>query len=324
MIKIVLSSVLVTVLAACSAQNAPSAQQGADNPSAAPGWSINPDGDLNGFFNCLEDEGITLVSAHRGGPYRGYPENSRQAIAAIMDQAPALFEIDVATSKDGVLYLLHDDTLDRTTTGSGPAHLWAWKDIAELKLVDNEGTTTSFAPSTLDETLALVKDRALLQIDFKRSTRYEDVVKAVNRQGAEDRVIYIAYSIASARKLHRLAPDAMISFSINSQSDLNRAVAAGIPSDRLLGFTGTDAPRSRLFSLLNDQEVEVIFGTLGGRQSIDRAIARIGDHDRYAEIAALGVDILATDRPVEAHKALINHGRGPKSGSCGITDHPAP
>ena len=158
-----------------------------------------------------------------------------------------------------------------------------------------------------------------MQIDFKRSARYEDVIAEIRNQHAEDRVILIAYSMASARKLHRLAPEMMISLSVDAQSDLNRAVAAGVPADRLLGLTGDEGPRPRLFNILNDRDIEVIFATLGGRNSLDRQIARAGDSDQYADLSKLGVDILATDRPIEAHAALAEAGRGAKSGLCGVT-----
>ncbi|VAW02017.1 Glycerophosphoryl diester phosphodiesterase, partial [hydrothermal vent metagenome] len=109
------------------------------------------------------------------------------------------------------------------------------------------------------------------------------------------------------------------SLGINSQSELNGAVAAGIPANRLMGFTGTEAPRPRLFSTLNARNVEVIFGTLGGGGSIDKAIARSGDAARYADIAAAGVDIIATDRPKQAHGALAKAGRAAKNSACGIS-----
>ena len=295
----------------------------ADMPTS--GWSIdaNQVGDLNGFFECLEAQGATLVAAHRGGPYPGLPENATETMAALMTKAPALMEIDIATSADGVLYLMHDDTLDRTTTGSGNANSLTWAALKKLRLEDQNGRETGFAPARFDEVLAWSKGRTILEIDFKQSTRYEDVAAEINRQHAEDRVILIAYSMASATKLHRLMPNAMISLSLNSQSELNRAVASGIPDDRLLGFTGTEDPRPRLFSILNNRDVEVIFATLGGRDSIDNTIAKSGYEALYAEIAEQGADIIATDRPVEAHAALVADGRAPKAGKCGITYTPA-
>ena len=311
-----LATALTTLLAACAPdeQSSPLAADLVDQP----GWRVAPAGDLNSFFDCLEGEGVTLVSAHRGGPYAGLPENAIETMAAILTDTPALMEIDVATSADGVLYLMHDDQLDRTTTGSGDANAADWADIRRLRLEDNSGDQTSFAPPRFEDALAWAEGKTILQIDFKRSTSYDDVADIVREQDAENRVILIAYSMASAAKLHRLMPEAMISLSVNSQSEVNRAVAAGVPADRILGFTGTESPRARLFSTLNSREIEVIFGTLGGRNSIDADIAAANENSRYAEIAGLGVDIIATDRPREAHRALEQSGRAAKSGVCGI------
>ena len=302
-------------LAACS----PPAQDAqAPQDEKQTGWVIAPQGDLNQFFDCLRDNGAALIAAHRGGPYSGYPENAVETMAAILEEIPAIMEIDIATSADGVLYLMHDDRVDRTTTGSGDADALPWADIRKLRLKDNDGRKTGFAPPRFDEALAWAKDRTILQIDFKQSTRYEDVAEEVRRQGAQSRIILIAYSMASAAKLHQLLPQAMISLSLNSQSELNRAVASGIPDHRLLGFTGTEDPRPRLFSILAKRDVEVVFGTLGGRDSIDNDIARTGYEALYAEIAEQGVDIIATDRPVEAYAALAEADRAAISGSCQI------
>ncbi|MEZ5896217.1 MAG: glycerophosphodiester phosphodiesterase family protein [Parvularculaceae bacterium] len=306
-------------VAACTGETS-APQLKADAKAGAPtGWSISVSGDLNTFFNCLEAQGAALVSAHRGGPRPGYPENARQTFARTVSDIPAILEIDVATSADGVLYLMHDDDLARTTTGEGPADGISWDEIKDLRLEDENGKATDFTPPTLAETLAWANGRTIVQIDFKKTTRYEDVIAEVNRQGANDRIIYIAYTMAQAERLHRLAPDAMISLSLGSQSDLNRAIAAGVPADKLLGFTGIEDPRPRLFSILNNQDIEVIFGTLGGRQSIDNDIARSGDDAFYATLAGMGVDIIATDRPLAAQAALDASGRGAKSGQCGVS-----
>jgi len=306
-------AVLIFALAACDAP-APGAPQPSQGDA---GWSIAADGDLNTLFDCLEDNNIALVAAHRGGPSPGFPENAIETFDRTLSIAPALLEIDVATSADGVLYLMHDDTLERTTTGEGPVESAAWREISALRLKDGRRETAYHPPSFADA-LSWAKGRTILEIDFKKTTRYEDVIAEIDRQQAEDRVILIAYTLAQAKRLHRLAPRVMISLSIEAQSDLNKAVAAGIPADRLLGFTGTDEPKPRLFSILNHQNVEVIFGTLGGRDSIDDQIAASGDDARYAEIAGMGVDIIATDRPEAAQKALDAAGHAPAPDECGV------
>ena len=305
----------LAALAACEAGTvAPPERAGA----APTGWTIAPDGDLNRFFDCLEDAGGTLVAAHRGGPAPGFPENAIETFEKTLEAVPALIEIDVATSADGVLYLMHDDTLDRTTTGTGATDALSWAEIGALSLKDENRRVTDFRPPRFSDALAWAKGRTILEIDFKKTTRYEDVVAEINRQQAEDRVIFIAYAMAQAQRLHRLAPDVMISLNVSTQSDLNRTVAAGVPAERLMGFAGVDDPRPRLFSILNNEDIEVVFGTLGGRDSIDAEIEAAGDDGYYADLAGMGVDIIATDRPFAAQAALEKAGRA-AAGECGVS-----
>ena len=282
------------------------------------GWTLTPAGDLNSFFDCLDEAGQTLISAHRGGPKNGLPENALETLQATLTDVPAIMEIDVAQSADGVLFLMHDDRLERTTTGAGFAEKKLWREISALRLKDDDGRVTDYAPPEFSDVLAWAKSRTILQIDFKRSAEYEKVVDEIYRQSAEDQVVLIAYSMASAQKLHSLAPDMMISLSVASQSDLNRAVASGVPENRLMAFTGTESPAPRLLALLDQRGIEGIFGTLGGAASIDADIARSGDDARYGEIADAGVDILATDRPRAAYAALSSAGESPTAGVCGV------
>jgi hypothetical protein len=66
------------------------------------------------------------------------------------------------------------------------------------------------------------------------------------------------------------------------------------------------------YEALEAAGVPVIFGTLGDpSRSVDGEIARSGEEGLYAEIAGAGVDIIATDRPLEAFHALLRSGRDP-------------
>ncbi|MEO0397883.1 MAG: glycerophosphodiester phosphodiesterase family protein [Pseudomonadota bacterium] len=314
-----LSAVMALFLSACFLSACAGPDSSTETPPARDdGWRLQINGDLNSFFDCLEEKDATLISAHRGGPRPGYPENAIETFAEALGDGPFLIELDVATSANGVLYLMHDDTLDRTTTGSGRADRLYWREIATLNLLDNDGRRTEFSPPRFADALAFLRERTITQIDFKRSTRFEDVIDEIVRQGAEDRVILIAYSMAQAAKLHRLAPRMMISLSIENEDDFFQAVNGGIPDTRLLGFTGTREANARLNQRLETEGVEVIFGTLGGRRSIDQKIASTGDEKTYASLSQSGVDILATDRPRAALQALRNAERA-GLGVCGLS-----
>lgn len=283
-------------------------------------WRLTPETDLSAMLDCFEAAGQTLVSAHRGGPTPGLPENAIATMDALLMAAPAIMEVDVGRSRDGVHFLLHDDRLDRTTTGTGEAAAQDWSALSQLKLKDNWGWVTPYAIPTLGEALAWAKGRTVLQIDFKRSADYAEVAAAIRAAGMEKSVILIAYSVEQAAALHRAAPEMLLSVSVDAPEDVATLKAAGIPEDRMVAFTGTRLPRPELYRELDKADIEVIFGTLGRPpRSIDAVIDRYGMDERYAELGKEGADILATDRPREAAAALAEAGRLPKAGQCGVS-----
>ena len=238
---------------------------------------------------------------------------------AMMAAVPAIMEIDVAQSTDGVLYLMHDRTIDRTTTGTGQTTDLAWDAIKDLNLVDTAGWVTPYKVPTFEAALDWAKGKTVLQVDFKRTASFEDTIALIRARDMADHVILIAYSQGQATKLHELAPEMLISYSISKPGDLDEIVAAGVPADRIVAFTGTRLARPDLFASLDEQDVEVIFGTLGRPSvSIDGVIERFGTPERYAELSEGGVDVLATDRGRAAARALGEAGRLPEVGQCGV------
>ncbi len=287
---------------------------------AQPQWRIMPGDTLSAQLDCLEAAGRTLISAHRGGPSPGLPENAIPTMDAVLTAIPAVMEVDVAQSPEGVLYLMHDRTLDRTTTGGGNVTEVPWSTIATLFLVDEAGWVTPYRVPTLEDTLRWARDRTVVQIDFKRSASFEDTIALIRREDMANQVILIAYTVGQARRLHEIAPEMLISFSVSEPGGLTEIVEAGVPSDRIVAFTGTRTARPDLYRELDRQDVEVIFGTLGrSPNSIDNVIDRFGTDERYAELSRGGVDVLATDRPRAAAEALAAENRLPEAGQCGVT-----
>ncbi len=283
-------------------------------------WRLAPETDLSTMLDCLEAADTTLISAHRGGPSPGLPENGLETMDAVLTAIPAVMEVDVAQSTDGVLYLMHDRTIDRTTNGTGSVADLAWSEIEPLFLRDSAGWVTPYKVPTLDAVLDWAKDRTVLQIDFKRTASYEDTIALIQSKDMADHVILIAYSIGAAARLHELAPEMMISLSINKPGDLVAATTAGIAKDRIAAFTGISTARPDLYAALDEEDVEVIFGTLGRPStSLDGVFDRFGTDERYAELSAGGVDIIATDRPRAAAAALGEAGRLPVAGQCGVS-----
>lgn len=251
------------------------------------------------FYTWTADR-IPMVSAHRGGPYPGFPENSIEAFENVLNHTPAIIEFDVALTKDSVLVLMHDNTLDRTTTGSGKVIDMTFKEIRSLRLKDKEGNLTDFVVPTLEEVLNWGKGRVLYTVDIKREVPFEMVVDAIKRTRAESYAAVITYSIGAARKIHRLHPQLMLSVTIRNEEELQRFSKSRIPVDRWIAFTGTSERPAEFNRLLHEKGVFTILGVMG---NLDRSAAARGSKV-YTDLIQNGADILATDRPIEAAEAI--------------------
>lgn len=258
--------------------------------------------DLPAFFDCLRENAITVVSAHRGGPANGFPENALETMAKLAGEAgaaPIFFEVDVRRTKDGALVLLHDETLERTTTGEGALADRTRAELAALHLKDKGGRATPYRIPDLGAALAWAEGH-VLQLDLKRPLTAADVAPAIEAADAASRVIIIAYSLADAIAAHRRLPDTMLSVSIGGPDDVAALEAAGVDLARVLAWTGTRDLKPELYRAVGAKGVEVIFGTLGRAESWDTKIAAMGDDIQYLALADQGIHMIASDRPRNA------------------------
>lgn len=273
--------------------------------------------DIGAFFDCLRERSLTIIAGHRGGdaPFENaIPTFERTASGA---PSPVAIETDVQRTKDGVLVLMHDDTLDRTTNGSGPVANITAAQFAALRLEDDTGKPTSVRPPTLRQALDWAKGRAILQLDAKRNTPIADVVAAVRAGGAEQRVIIIVYTTEAAIAAHRLAPDLMLSVPAESIPALEGLSSMQFDMSRVLAWTGTNEPNSALNVELAQKKIEVIFGAIGSAAtSWDSRFARDGDQG-YAAFADTGIQMISSGRPLEAMRALDDaDGPGVPANAC--------
>lgn len=262
-------------------------------------FELNTVEDLYQFLTYTENS-YPLVSAHRGGPAPGYPENAIETFARVANKMPAIIECDIRISKDSVLVLMHDETLDRTTTGKGKVRSLELSELKTLKLKDTEGKVTPYHIPTLEEALVWGKGKVIFTLDAKNDIPYQRLADIIAKVGAESNTVIITYTAKQAKALNRINPDLMISASIKSVDDLTRLSDFGIPDNRLVAFVGVKEPQKDLVDHLHQHGVKIILGTLG---NLDRQAERKG-YQIYAAYIENGADILSTDRPLEAYKAL--------------------
>jgi len=255
--------------------------------------------DAREFYTWTSDR-IPMVSAHRGGSYPGFPENAIETFANVVNYTPTIIEFDVAMTKDGVLVLMHDDKLDRTTSGKGLVTDVTYAEIQALFLKDKEGTITDFKVPTLEEALIWSKGKALLTVDIKQSVPYEKIIDAVRSTKSEAHAALISYSFPAAKKLHSMAPELMLSVTIRNMEEIERLEETGIPWTRVIAFTGVTERPQDFNQALHQKGVFTILGVLG---NLDKSAIARGDQ-LYTSFVQKGADILATDRPIEAAAAI--------------------
>ena len=245
-----------------------------------------------------------IISVHRGGKgIAHYPENCLETLKYINDSITAIFEIDIAKTKDNVLVLLHDNTLERTTTGQGKLTDYTFAQLQELYLVDDYGNTTDFKIPLFKTVLEWARDNnVVLTLDIKKSVAVEDVVQLVEDTKAENVSVIITYDLQQAEHANAIAPGLLLSVSARNDQELEWLLRSGIPTENMVAFTGTRVSPDRLYQKIHSHGIKTMLGTLG---NLDNSAAARGD-SLYNVWIAKGIDIIATDRPFAVAKRILH------------------
>ncbi|MAK60700.1 MAG: glycerophosphodiester phosphodiesterase [Ponticaulis sp.] len=292
-------------LVACSPES--EIYEGAPSPVAGKPTPVSAErASLPEIFDCLRENKGTAIAAHRGGPYPGYPENAIETMQYNFDRGVRVFEIDIAESQDGVLFLMHDRSLTRTTTGEGFVAEWDWTDLQTLRLRDNNGEVTGFdIPSLSDALEWAVETGAIVELDKKPTTSFANIVSAVEAAGAEDNVIMISYNDDQAFEIARINPDLMMTASAFGGRDIRKLVDGGVNQDSLIAWTGTNEPDFAAWDRVLDEGVEAAFGTLGRPgERLDDTYLADGNGSEFQALVDAGLTLIATDAPLEVAEAI--------------------
>lgn len=242
-----------------------------------------------------------MISAHRGGgDIKGYPENCIESFDYLAKRLPVIIECDIDLTKDSVLVMMHDQTLDRTTNGTGKLIDKTYADIQQYRLEDNAGNLTAFKIPTLEQVLRWGKNKVTFTLDVKRNVSFDKVVDMIHKTGAAGYACVITYNAQDAAKVHKLDSSLMISVTIRNRAEYDRHHDLGIPDNRMVAFVGVKEPDAELYQFLHQKGIPCILGTLG---NLDRQAVAKGDQV-YRQFVKNGADIMSTDRPVEVWQSL--------------------
>lgn len=133
-----------------------------------------------------------VLLVHRGATAFA-PENTLEAYAAAMDYGADGVEIDIRASRDGVLFLFHDDTLERLTNGWGRVRDLTYYQLLAVTPKNVRGTATlDPRPPTLAAFLALARHRAmLLHLDIKEPGLEDQLIARFDEADVWDHIVHI-------------------------------------------------------------------------------------------------------------------------------------
>ncbi len=264
-----------------------------------------PEG-LRELFRYTADP-LHLVSAHRGGAQRKFPENCIATFENTLQHVYAIMEIDPRYAKDGAIVVHHDATLERTTTGKGRVAELTLQDLRELRLKDAEGVVTEFRIPTLDEVLEWARGKTILVLDQK-DVPVEARVRKIREHRAEAYAMLIVYSFKDARKCYELNKNVMMEVMIPDREKFYQFDRTGIPWSNIIAFVGHTPPTDKeLLQMIHAKGTCCIVGTSRNidRDFITNRASGIGAIERrYRALLLRGADVIETDLPREVGKLL--------------------
>ena len=257
---------------------------------------------LGAMGGAAETMVAPLYAAHRGGALL-WPENSMLAFRNALAMGADFLELDVHLSRDGEVVVIHDPTLDRTTTGAGPVRERTLAELQALQLKDRTGAVVPEPPPTLEQVVALAaagKRQMLLEIKLdeqrRRYPRIEEKVFAVlDRHRFTPVAIVMAFEGDTWRRVRQLRPDARAGAlysprtlpAARVESELQALHQAGVSFVGLhQAIVGPEVPRqARLAGL-----------TLG--------VWTVNERDAIERFLTAGAGVVITDRPDLARELL--------------------
>jgi glycerophosphoryl diester phosphodiesterase len=257
--------------------------------------------DLQAFFHYTETK-KPIISGHRGGREYNFPENSIATFENTLRYTSAFFEIDPRLSKDSVIILMHDATLDRTTTGKGNVADYTWAELKQLKLKDANGNITEYRIPTLSEAIDWAKGKTILSLDWK-GVPYEMTANLIRKKKAHAFVMVGIQNLEQAKFYLNNNSNYMFAMFINSTAKLAEVQNAGIPLKQIMAYVGSeDKPENNsLYELLHQKGVMCMVAAAPIYDKLERADDR---KTAYQQLVNNGVDIIESDLPIEVSAAL--------------------
>ncbi len=234
-----------------------------------------------------------LIMAHRTTPVSGYSENTLAAMQYACRVSPcATQEIDVRMSKDSVLMLLHDATLERTTTGTGNLSDFTYQELRKLELKDDRGRVLNQQRiPALEELLAFAKNKIVLFLDMKPGTDPQRLLQTLVKHEMVNEVVVICYTVAEAQKLHQQFPSLMLALGFNDEKAIDTIQKSGIAFRNLVALTPSQVQPAAFYDRIHQMGIMTSWGANNTVDKLPFTQAKA----QYQDALLTGADIICTD-----------------------------
>ena len=255
------------------------------------------------LINC--DSSSVIVVAHRGD-WRNFPENSLEAIDNAIKMGVDIVELDVKRTKDGELILMHDRTLDRTTTGKGLVSENTLSDIRKLNLRNGCNIRTIHKVPTLEEALLHAKGKIMINLD-QADLYFDQIYELMKKTGTTKQIIMKGRKpVAEVKKQFGSYLEDVIYMPIvdldvaGAEKQIEAFIKDMSPvAFELLFVKDTNLIPKKLATTLNGRSLiwyNTLWDTMAGGHDDDMSLQNPDSGYGYL-IDTLGCRIIQTDRP---------------------------
>src|SRR5699024_4191614 len=169
-----------------------------------------------------------IIQGHRGTMENGLPENSIAAFDYVLEHTESIFEIDPRLTKDSIIVVFHDETLERTTNGKGKLSDYTWEELQQLNLKDSDGNLTKYKVPSLAEVLEWARGKTALILD-KKDVPVQMTANIIQKLNAVSYTIPLVRSTEDAQFYYEDNNEIMLSISLRSAQAFQNYLNLGIP-----------------------------------------------------------------------------------------------
>lgn len=258
-----------------------------------------------------------MIFAHRGN-WRNSAENSIQAFQDCINGGLDGIEVDLQMTKDSVLVIMHDETLDRTTTGSGKVSDYTIDELRKLRLLNPIGVKTRQTIPTFEQVLLLAKDKILIQVD-KWKAYGQQVADLAKKYNCERQIILRTTdnSKATKQKYGNLLDNLIVmpvlvckggNVDEENLQDFIKNYSSPVMS---FSFIREDYPILRKIKNLQEMGYRIWFNSLWDTFNAghDDELAVTDPDNSYGWLINHGANIIFSDNPILLKKYLIKINR---------------